>query len=185
MLPYVVYAADPSNVNIEFDFTWKRTFVPCTKQEDSSSCRAYMLTTVDCLLRNKSLKFRARNELLRKRIAMDLLDCRVKPPQKPKAEELLKVVTKEVQLEDHRLKELVDGVDFLNQAEAKKSTSTTSDNPEDKTDHREGLNEHTEDKAVVALDEEAKSQPGDKSGPTEDKSGRPEDKEDQAYDKAN
>ncbi|KAF5205000.1 hypothetical protein FRX31_005413 [Thalictrum thalictroides] len=99
MLPYVVYAVDPSNENIEFDFKWKRIFVPCTKQENSSSCGAYMLTMVDCLLRNKSLKFRARNEFLRRRIAMDLLDCGVKPPQKPKAEELLKVVTEEVQLE--------------------------------------------------------------------------------------
>ncbi|KAF5177087.1 hypothetical protein FRX31_033325 [Thalictrum thalictroides] len=65
--------------------------------------------------------------------------------------------------------ELVDVVDFLEEAEAKKSTSTSSDNPEDKTYHREGLKEHTEDKAAVALDEEAKSQPGDKLGRIEDK----------------
>ncbi|KAF5190560.1 hypothetical protein FRX31_019854 [Thalictrum thalictroides] len=60
--------------------------------------------------------------------------------------------------------------------------STTENNLEDKTD---GLKEHTKKKTVVALDEEAKIQPGDKSGPTEDKSGLPEDKEDQEDDKVN
>ncbi|KAF5208004.1 hypothetical protein FRX31_002409, partial [Thalictrum thalictroides] len=55
-----------------------------------------------------------RNELLRRRIAMDLLDCGVKPPQKPKAEEKAKQLEdKANQLED-KAEEKVDdakGVD--------------------------------------------------------------------------
>ncbi|KAF5194037.1 Ribonuclease h-like superfamily protein [Thalictrum thalictroides] len=120
------------------------------------------------------------NELWKHRNKIKFEDCGVKNPQKLKAEELVKAITEEeVQPQDHGPNELVDGINLLEQAEAKESIDgNKSDNPEDKGDQIECLKDQSEDKTNFALVEKAK----DTSGKLEDKAGQTDDKDDHLQD---
>ncbi|PIA65333.1 hypothetical protein AQUCO_00100661v1 [Aquilegia coerulea] len=74
LLPYVVFAADPSQVQLKLDMKWKREYVKCVEQLDSCSCGLFLLAFVECVFRGIPPQFDADPLQMRYRIARDLID---------------------------------------------------------------------------------------------------------------
>ncbi|PIA26946.1 hypothetical protein AQUCO_08400006v1 [Aquilegia coerulea] len=82
MLPYAIYAADPSQIQLDLERKWKREYVSCVTQPDFCTCWAFLLAFVECVLRGIPPEFEADPLQMRYRIARDLIDCGELPPKR-------------------------------------------------------------------------------------------------------